>query len=56
MDCNNNKKIYFLDNYEKEDEKGLKYFHDNLKELNEFNTELYINYKSKYLIFKYTLK
>ena len=31
----------------KEDEKGLKYFHDNLKELNEFNTELYINYKKK---------
>ena len=41
---NINKKIYFLDNYE-EDE----HFHDNLKELNEYNTELYINnQKSKY--------
>ena len=39
-----NKKIYFLDNYE---ENG--HFHTHLKELNELNTEVYINNnKSKY--------
>jgi len=44
-----NKKIYFIDNYDNN--------HDNLKELNELNTELYIdnnNYKfNKYFIPKY---
>ena len=37
-----NKEIYFLDN-EDEDENGNKLYHSNLKELNELNTELYIN-------------
>ena len=34
------KKIYFLDNYE-----CINHFHDNLKEMNELNTKLYINNK-----------
>ena len=39
-----NKEIYFLDNYYyDEDEEDDKYTHDHLKELNEDNTELYIN-------------
>ena len=42
-------KIYFMDNYEYKDENNETHFHDNLKELNEFNTELYIkNEKKKY--------
>ena len=46
-----NKKIYFLDNiYQKIFEKH--YEHNNLKELNEYNTELYINNK-KYEFKKY---
>ena len=47
------KNIYFLDNGYEEYKNGKKvkyYNHDNLKELNEFNTELYINDKR----FKYT--
>ena len=42
-DIEKNKEIYFLDNYEDEDEEGKKHIHDNLKELNKFNTELYID-------------
>ena len=38
-----NKKIFFLDNTDFEDENGVKHFHDNLKELSELNTQLYIN-------------
>ena len=38
-----NEKIFFLDNYEYFDNKGRKHNHDNLNELNESNTELYIN-------------
>ena len=45
-------KIYFLDNYEYKDNKGISHFHDNLKELNKINTELYIN-KIKYDYEKY---
>ena len=49
-----NKDIYFLDNQEYEDKDGKKCYHDNLKELNEFNTKLFINEKegkySKYFI------
>ena len=37
-----NKEIYFLDNTNGFN-KGNKHYHDNLKELNELNTELYIN-------------
>ena len=40
-------KIYFLDNYEYKDSEGLLHYHDNLKELNNLNTELYINDKKK---------
>jgi len=48
-----NKKIYFLDNTDYiEDKTNIKYFHDNLKELNEDNTELYIN-NIKYKYKKY---
>jgi len=44
-----NKKIYFLDNYEYKDNEGIIHIHDNLKELNEYNTELYIDRnKEKY--------
>ena len=45
-----NKNIYFLDNTDYiEDKTNIKYFHNNLKELNEDNTELYINnIKNKY--------
>ena len=40
------KDIYFLDNTNGfEDEKRIIHYHDNLKELNESNTELYINNK-----------
>ena len=43
-----NKEIYFLDNYYY-DEGDEKYTHDHLKELNEENTELYVNgNKTKY--------
>ena len=37
-----NEDIYFLDNTDST-YKGIKHYHDNLKELNESNTELYIN-------------
>ena len=48
-----NKDIYFLDNTKyKELLTGIKHYHDNLKELNESNTELYINDK-KYNYKKY---
>ena len=41
-------KIYFLDN--KYVENDFEYFsHDNFKEFNEFNTDLYINKKKKHL-------
>jgi len=41
-----NKDIYFLDNSNGYiDDKGIEHYHDNLKELNESNTELYINNK-----------
>ena len=40
-DINND--IYFLDNTDYEDENKVKHYHDNLKELNELNAELYIN-------------
>ena len=44
IDKNDKKKeIYFLDNYEYKDNEGMIHYHDNLKELNEFNTKLYIN-------------
>ena len=43
------KEIYFLDNYEYKDKEGIIHYHDNLNELNELNTELYIeNIKYKY--------
>ena len=42
-----NKEIYFLDNYEYKDEKGRIHLHDNLKELNELNTKLYIDNEVK---------
>ena len=38
-----NKNIYFLDNYYYDENYDKKYTHDHLKELNENNTELYIN-------------
>jgi surface protein len=47
-----NKDIYFLDNTDYTDNKGKKHYHDNLKELNSRNTELYINGK-KYEYKKY---
>ena len=47
-----NKKIYFLDNYESKDYDEIKHFHDGLKELNDKNTELYIN-NIKYKYKKY---
>ena len=44
-----NKINFFLDNYFYKDNKGMNHFNDNLKELNEFNTDLYINnHKYKY--------
>ena len=44
-----NKDIYFLDNTDYTDEKDIKHYHDNLKELNEHNVELYVNdIKHKY--------
>jgi len=47
------KNIYFLDNTDFfEDTTNIKHFHDNLKELNEDNTDLYIN-KIKYKFQKY---
>ncbi len=42
-DINND--IYFLDNSDYKDDKGIKHYHENLKELNESNTDLYINNK-----------
>ena len=42
-----NEDIYFLDNTDYLDHKGIKHFHDNLKELNNKNTELYINGEKK---------
>ena len=47
-----NKQIYFLDNYAYIDNEGVNHFHDNLKELNELNTEMYIDDK-KYNYKKY---
>ena len=50
-----NKKIYFLDNGYKgfKNNEWIEYYeHDNLKELNKFNTELYIDYR-KYEYEKY---
>ena len=47
-----NKEIYFLDNYEYKDNEGITHYHDNLKEINKLNTELYINDK-KYKYKKY---
>ena len=48
-----NKKIYFLDNTDYiEHKSNIKHLHDNLKELNELNTELYIN-NNKYKYEKY---
>ena len=41
------KEIYFLDNLEKKFYKNIKDRHNNLKELNLFNTELYINNKKE---------
>ena len=38
-----NKNIYFLDNYYYDENGDKKYSHEHLKELNENNTELYIN-------------
>jgi len=41
-----NKNIYFLDNTDYiEDKSEIKYYHDNLRELNELNADLYINDK-----------
>ena len=42
-----NQEIYFLDNYENQDNGDKIHTHDNFKELNEFNTELYINNEVK---------
>ena len=39
------KKYFFLDNYKFQDKEGKFHFHDNLKELNDNNTELFINSK-----------
>jgi hypothetical protein len=48
-----NEDIYFLDNTDGgKDDEGIKHYHDNLKELNESNTELYINDK-KYKFCKF---
>ena len=48
-----NKKICFLDNTDYiDDETKKKHYHDNLKELNEINTKLYIN-KKEYKYSKY---
>ena len=48
-----NEKIYFLDNTDYiEDKTNINHFHDNLKELNEYNTDLYIN-NNKYKYQKY---
>ena len=38
-------KIFFLENYKFQDKEGKFHFHDNLKELNDNNTELFINNK-----------
>lgn len=38
-----NKNIYFLDNTDGSSFNGVSHLHDNLKELNESNTDLYIN-------------
>ena len=42
---NINKEVYFLDNYEYTDNEGIKHYHDNLDELNEYNTKIKINKK-----------
>ena len=48
-----NKNIFFLDNTDYiEDKTNIKYFHNNLNELNEYNTDLYIN-NIKYKFQKY---
>ena len=48
-----NKRIYFIDNIDYiEDKSNIKHYHDNLKELNESNVDLYINNK-KYKYEKY---
>ena len=47
FDSNVKEKVYFLDNYAYIDNKGMNHFHDNLKELNELNTELIINNKKE---------
>jgi len=56
LDINNddiNKEIYFLDNIDYiEDKTNINHFHDNLKELNEYNPKLYIN-NIKYKFKKY---
>ena len=56
LDINNSdikRNIYFLDNTDYiEDKTKIKYFHCNLKELNEYNTDLYIN-NIKYKFQKY---
>ena len=49
---NINQDIYFLDNTNYTDVNKMKHYHDNLKELNELNTELYIN-DEKYKYKKY---
>ena len=46
------KYLYFLDNYAYKDNDGIEHCHDNLKELNNLNTELYIGDK-KYDYNKY---
>ena len=50
MDVNQN--MYFLDNYVYRDENNIIHYHDNLKEINELNTKLYIN-KKQYDFKKY---
>ncbi len=47
-----NKEIYFLDNIDYIDDNKIKHYHDNLKELNKLNVDLYINEK-KYEYEKY---
>ena len=43
-----NKKIYFLDNYCYKDKENKEHFHDNLKELNELNTNFIVDGKKSY--------
>ena len=49
---NINKEVYFLDNYEYVDTEGIKHNHDNLKELNNLNANIYINKYSNRKNFK----